>query len=417
MTAENSPPVSTATLADWARDARQRTLELVNDLSDEQLIGPRLVVLNPPLWEIGRLGWLQEKEILRRANEPSLLPNADALFDDNVVPHAQRWELALPAREAIMRYLQAVQGAILEWLQRGPPAAELTWMRQAIDWEDLQGEKLLQARQTLGYAAPRLSSVGEPPAAAGSWPGDVEVPGGIFLVNATPLEIGPFRIARSPVTQSEFAGFVERGGYYRPELWSADGWLWRQATDARHPIYWRRASTGVWQRRQFDQWRMLEPHQPAVHVSWYEAEAYCEWVSRRLPTEAEWETAAAAEPAPTGGLADGKRRFPWGDSPPQPDHAHLDGRYLGCIDVACCPAGDSAFGCRQMIGNVWEWTANDFLPSGDQTLDLSVENSGMAKVLRGGSWATRSRLVHNAHRRRASPSRCDLVAGFRTCAR
>jgi iron(II)-dependent oxidoreductase len=150
-----------------------------------------------------------------------------------------------------------------------------------------------------------------------------------------------------------------------------------------------------------------------MHVSWFEAEAYCRWAGRRLPTEAEWELAAR----PRGG-----RRFPWGDADPTPRHANLDGRAAGPVDVGAHPAGDSASGCRQMIGNTWEWTSSDFTPYPGFVIDPYKEYSEPwfhtpHKVLRGGCWATRGRLLRNTWRNFYPPDRRDVYAGFRTCAR
>jgi iron(II)-dependent oxidoreductase len=166
----------------------------------------------------------------------------------------------------------------------------------------------------------------------------------------------------------------------------------------------------------------MEAHAPVVHVTWYEAEAYCKWAGRRLPTEAEWEMAASAEPNKKGeGIADRKRLYPWGDEAPTPDQANLDASFLGCVDVGAFPAGDSAFGCRQMVGNVWEWTASPFYPFPGFLVDYPYKEYsapwfGYRKVLKGGSWATRSRLACNKYRNFFTPDRNDIFSGFRTCA-
>jgi iron(II)-dependent oxidoreductase len=224
------------------------------------------------------------------------------------------------------------------------------------------------------------------------------------------------------VTQAEFAAFVEDDGYGRQALWCPEGWRWRESSQAQHPVYWRRAPDRGWQRRHFDRWVPLEPHRPVLHVNWYEADAYCRWAGRRLPTELEWEVAAAAEPAESEpSLSGRKRRFPWGDESPTPQQANLNGSALEAIDVGALPAGDSALGCRQMIGNVWEWTASDFLPYPGFVADPYKEYSqpwfGTHKVLRGGCWATRARLLRNTWRNFYTPDRRDVWAGFRSCAR
>jgi gamma-glutamyl hercynylcysteine S-oxide synthase len=157
-----------------------------------------------------------------------------------------------------------------------------------------------------------------------------------------------------------------------------------------------------------------------MHVNWYEAEAYCNWAERRLPAEAEWEAAASAESAPDGREIT-TRYFPWGDDPPTPARANLDWQLPGLTEVGAFASGDSAIGCRQMLGNVWEWTADSFKPYPGFTVDPYKEYSkpwfGTHKVLRGGCWATRSLLIRNTWRNFYTPDRNDVWAGFRTCAR
>jgi iron(II)-dependent oxidoreductase len=160
----------------------------------------------------------------------------------------------------------------------------------------------------------------------------------------------------------------------------------------------------------------LPPHAPVIHVNWHEADAYCRWAGRRLPTEAEWEFAAATMPGGTGH----PRRYPWGDAAPSPRHANLFGVAGACADVADFAEGDSGWGCRQMFGNVWEWTADNFGPYPGFVRDPYREYSepwfGDHKVLRGGSFATRASLLRNTWRNFYTPDRRDVFAGFRTCA-
>jgi iron(II)-dependent oxidoreductase len=259
---------------------------------------------------------------------------------------------------------------------------------------------------------------------------DAEIPGGRFLLGSTAdepfvfdnekwaheVELRPFAIARAPVTQAAFAEFVDEGGYRRRDLWSHAGWAWREAARAEGPRYWRR--DGGWLRRDFDRWVPLEPDRPVVNVCLHEAEAYCRFAGRRLPSEAEWEAAASAEAGER--LPARKRRYPWGDDPPGERRAHLDFRALHALDVGALPAGDSALGCRQLLGNAWEWTASDFLPypgfAPDPYRDYSQPWFGTHKVIRGGSFATTGRLVRAAFRNFYTPDRGDPWVGFRTCA-
>lgn len=439
--------ISSRQLAEWVQDARQRTLELIEDLTDDQLMGPRLAIVNPLLWEIGHQAWFQEKWVLRHAaGLPPIRTDADALYDSAAVAHDTRWDLALPSREKTYQYMRTVRDRVMERLLKNKPnPEEIYFVLLSVFHEDMHTEAITYTRQTLGYPAPRVSvptpalapaptptpieraraGAGRKAGPNGPLPGDVQIPGRTFLLGATPdepfvfdnekwahpIEIRSFAMARAPVTQEEFAAFVDEGGYQERKFWTEAGWRWLEQLRAEHPVYWQRETGGRWLRRDFDRWVPLEPHRPVIHVSWYEADAYCRWAGRRLPTEPEWELAAA-------GLA--KRRFPWGNDSPTARHANLDWRSMGCVDVADFPEGDSTSGCRQMIGNVWEWTSSDLLPYPGFVVDPYKEYSapwfGTHKVLRGGCWATRSRLLRNTWRNFYRPERRDVWAGFRTCA-
>lgn len=416
--------MSSEALAAALVDARARTLELVGDLDDAQWMGPRLPIVNPIRWEIGHVAWFYEQWVLRKARGHAPLHREhDALYDSTHVPHDTRWDLPLPDRAATLAYMDEVLRRVLTAIDDGHARY---FHELALFHEDMHGEALAYTRQTLGYPAPALASRDPAPAASGRLPGDVEVPGGVFMQGARadedtfvfdnekwahPVEVATFRIARAPVTNAELAQFVADGGYARDELWSDEGRRWRDANAVRAPVYWQRAGD-TWMLRRYDGIVPIAPDHPVVHVSWFEADAYCRWAHRRLPSEVEWELAATSY--------DG-RPFPWGDAPPSAIAANLDARGGGTVDVAAHPEGDSPYGCRQMIGNVWEWTRTRFAPYPGFVADPYAEYSAPwfatpHMVLRGGCWATRGRLVRNRWRNFYPPGRSDVFAGFRTCA-
>jgi iron(II)-dependent oxidoreductase len=449
------------------REFRSRTLDLVADLDERQMIGPQLSIVNPPLWEIGHIAWFAEFWVLRHLREQKPLhKNGDALYNSTDVAHDTRWELLLPSFEETRRYMDEVLDRCTEAIDGRSDfsAEEFYFYLLATFHEGMHAEALAYTRQTLGYLAPRFASKETSDEdSGGPLPGDVDIPGGDFLIGAAPdfpfvfdnekwahsVEIKSFRIARAPVTNGEFLAFVENGGYRKDKFWSAEGWSWLQSGGAPrleqsfakffdesvskprelaaldqgvdHPVYWRREANGRWRQRIFDRYVPLNEHVPVVHVSWYEAEAYCNWAGRRLPTEGEWEAAASAELTDGIMVSNRRRHFPWGDDPPNAQHANLDWRALGIVEVGSHAAGDSAFGCRQLIGNVWEWTADNFLPYPGFMVDPYKEYSkpwfATHKVLRGGCWATRSLLIRNSWRNFYTPDRRDVWAGFRTCAR
>jgi iron(II)-dependent oxidoreductase len=424
---------------DALQDARRHTLALVADLEDEQLMGPRLEIVNPLLWEIGHIAWFQEYWVLRHLNGCGpILPNGDALYDSAKIAHDTRWDLPLLSRDQTLAYMQEELDRITDHYQQAGElgAQDKYFLSLTLFHEDMHDEAFGYTRQTLGYPKPRFESAGAVlahDAADRKDLGDAEIPGGRFLLgslanrpfvfdnemDAFEIAIKPFAISRTAVSNGEFAEFTDNGGYQREEFWSNAGWQWRQSVNATHPVYWQRDGT-KWFRREFDQLVPLDPYLPVLHVNWFEAEAYCRSAKRRLPTEAEWEMAASAEPNVRGDGNQFKRRFPWGDEVPNAARANVDWSAGGCIDVRALPDSDSAFGCRQMIGNVWEWTATDFnaypgFKPGPYE-EYSEPWFGDHKVLRGGCWATRSRIIHNAYRNFYKPNRRDVWAGFRTCA-
>lgn len=431
-------PVSTNDLAAQMQNARQRTLELIDGLTDEQLIGPKLPIVNPMLWEIGHVAWFHEYFILRREyGAAPMLERGDDLYDSIAIAHETRWDLPLYSLTEMRDYMARVLDRLLERLPAGMADERDSFLYQFTTFhEDMHDEAFTWARQTLAYPTPVLrggSGVGENGRAGRPVEGDAAIPGGRFLLGspptalflfdnekwAHPVEVAPFRMAKAPVTNAEFAAFVEDGGYSKRSLWCDEGWAWRQAVAAEHPVYWQSDRAGGWSMRRFDRWLPLAPREPVCHVNWYEANAWCRWAGRRLPTEAEWEFAASMRPGPDGSLIKG--RYPWGDAPLGPDRANLDGFALGVVVVDACPDGDNAWGCRQLIGNTWEWTSDVFRPfpgfAPDDYKEYSQPLFDETRVLRGGAWPSRGRMVTSTYRNYFGPDRRDVFGGFRTCAR
>lgn len=444
MTSSNKrSPIATRELIDALRETRERTLELIEDLTDEQLMGPRLGIVNPLRWEIGHIAWFQEYWVLRHLGglQPTLA-QGDSLYDSARVAHDTRWDLPLPSRAETLAYMSRVLERVCDpddERRREPIDGydERYFLHLVLFHEQMHAEAITYTRQTLCYPRLRLSissDVGSLTQGA-LISGDARIPGGAFALGAScgaafqfdnelpshNVDVAPFAISTTAVTNGEVAAFVEGGGYTKRDLWTNEGWRWKEAAEADHPVYWQRESSGRWLRRDFNEWVPLEESIAVIHVNWFEADAYCRWAGRRLPTEAEWEMAATCELSFDGhSISSHKRRYPWGDDPPTPERANLDWRRLGCIDAEALPEGDSGFGCRQMVGNVWEWTATTFggypgFAPGPYK-EYSEPWFGNHKVLRGGCWATRSRMIRSAYRNFYTPDRRDVLAGFRTCA-
>lgn len=421
------PPLDPRHAREHLLAARARLDALTADVAGAQLFGPKLDIVNPFLWELGHVAWFQERWCLRTRDDgtlhASVLDGADALYDSSAVAHWTRWHLPLANLQRTRRYLAEVLEKVLEGLaSRAGDPRFVYFAELAAAHEDMHCEAFHYMRQTLGYPAPGLAHYA-PREAGVQDGGDAFFAGGTFMLGARPgegfahdnekwahpVQVAPFRMARTTVSNGEFRGFVEAGGYARAALWSEIGWRWRAATGYEAPRYWRLAPGG-WEQRRFDRWLPLADDEPVLHVNWFEAEAYCRFAARRLPTEAEWECAAQ------GGAA--KRPFPWGVAAADARRANLESASVA--PVAAFADGESPEGVRQLMGNVWEWTASDFLPypgfSPDPYEDYSQPWFGTRKVLRGGSFASPRRMLRATWRNFFTPDRGDVFAGFRTCA-
>jgi iron(II)-dependent oxidoreductase len=384
-------------LAGALQDARDYTLMLFDCFCAAGLDAPDKVpilpILNPPLWELGHIAWFAEWYVLRdaqssapaAAQRTSLLTKGDDWFDANTVPHRMRWTLGLPSTGALKTYCYEVLDRVLDKLGRERSVdAALYPYRLVLAHEDMRGEKLANMLQTLGVVLPPQLARQAIPAWA---QGHIRFPGGTIGLGSSPAAgfvfdnekweharyVPPFSMDSTLVPNAQYAEFIADGGYQRPQFWTAAGrnWLMRQERSA--PRDWLHDGSGRhWRCERFGKQVALSANEPVRHINLYEAQAYCAWAGRRLPSEAEWEYAALS----------GHPALRWGD--------------------------------------LWEWTCSPFEPyqgfSPDAWREYSEPCFVTHQVLRGASFATRLRMRSPKFRNFYLPERNDMFVGFRTCA-
>lgn len=435
----NNDEILKKEIIDLLRDTRQRELELIDGLSRNELIGPPMRIVEPPIWELGHVGWFQDRWILQNIdNRPPVSAKADSLYDSFNIPNSERFDLYFPSLDETNEYISEVLEKIIARIKdKDLTDEDIYFYRLSLNHEDMHSETMHHIRHTLDYPPPNLSTVpfteDELSVDEDFEDHDVDIPGGQYMLGAIqdtsfvfdnekwahPIDLEPYQISAMPVTVKEYMEFVEAEGYLDASLWSDIGWSWVSENEIKHPAYWKKDSGRVWIKKYFNQDKKLSPYDPMIHVNWFEANAYCKWIDRRLPTEAEWELAASGELSSDGkSFTNVKRSYPWGNEQPNSSLANINSRNLDVVDVRAFPQGDSAFGLRQMIGNVWEWTSSTFDAYPGFTIDpydtYSEPSFGQQKVLRGGCWATRPHVLRNTFRNFYTPDRNNIFAGFRT---
>lgn len=363
--------------------ARTQLQALIDCLPDSGWLGPKAAHLNPPLWEYGHIVWFQERWCLRAQGDgnlaPSLIANADALYDSSAVPHDTRWSLALLDKAAVDDYATRVADAIAARLRSEHNHALAYYAELCLYHELMHIEAWWMAFQNLGYTPPKaLTPITLPPSQRLAFAesdialGSTSDQGFIFDNEKWQhsVHVPAFDIDATLVRQGDFLAFIESGGYQHRTHWSQAGWDWRNANQVAHPVYWRKQQ-GAWQIRQFDQWQPLNPHAPLLHVNLFEAEAYTAWSGRQLPSAAQW-LRATQSPA-----------FLWGQA--------------------------------------WEWLREPFAPypgfAPDPYQDYAQPWFHTHWELRGGGPATDAQLKRTGFRNFYLPHRRDAFSGFRTVSR
>ncbi|MDX6646714.1 MAG: gamma-glutamyl hercynylcysteine S-oxide synthase [Miltoncostaeaceae bacterium] len=413
---------------------RERTLLLYEPLDDATLRRAPEPIMSPPLWDLGHIAAYEELWLVRRlTGKRSLYPDLQAVYDAFETPRATRTGIRMLEPDAARAYLDEVRLRALDALdaadlgEDGPPLTRAGFVFDMVAQHEAQHtETVLQTLQMLpagSYRPPVRRRL--PDAPAGALPnGPALVPSGSFEMGADGQGFaydcerprhqrahGAFLIDRLPATNGRHLEFMADDGYRRPELWSAEGWAWRQREGVDAPLYWERDGAG-WLERRFERTEPVDPALPVSHVSWYEADAHARWAGGRLPSEVEWERAAGWDPAlgaPQG--------VPWGDGAAA-GRANLDQLAFGPAPAGAYPEGAAPSGCLGMLGDVWEWTATCFrgypgfraFPYREYA---EVFFGGGYRVLRGGSWATQPHAASTTFRNWDHPYRRQIFAGFR----
>jgi gamma-glutamyl hercynylcysteine S-oxide synthase len=420
-------PTTAADAVQASQEARERTLALVASVSDRDLERVHSKLMSPLVWDLGHIAAFEDLWLTHRwGNRLLLRPDLAAMYDAFESPRAVRSELPLLGRAAAREYLADVRIGTLDVIdERG--IGDGTLHEMVLRHEHQHNETMLQTLQLArlaDYEPAGVQALPEPLKPSPTGLELVEISAGECTIGAPAdsfaydnerprhrTEVRAYLIGRTPITNATYLTFVERGGYERREWWSDEGWAWKEQFGITRPSGWT-ADHGA-------EWRLgrLEPldlHRPVVHVSWFEADAFARAHGARLPTEVEWEKAATWDQQ--NGVA---RAFPWGTDPLVPGvHANVDQLGGGPAPAGGYPRGASPYGCLGMIGDVWEWTTSRFDPYPGFVAHPYKEYSEVFfgtdyNVLRGGSWATRARVITPTFRNWDYPQRRQIFAGIR----
>ena len=412
------------------QEARRRTLALIASVTDDDLERVHSPLMSPLVWDLAHIAAYEDLWLVHRYGErPLLREDLAATYDAFETPRARRGDLELLGPDQAREYLHEVRARTLEVIDdRGVGDGVVHEM--VLRHEHQHDETMLQTLQLARLRDYELSGRRpdpETPRPAFTGLEMVEIPAGPCTIGAPAgdfaydnerprhrTDVRGYLIGRTPVTNGSYLTFVEGGGYQRREWWSDEGWAWKEQYDITRPGDWTADLTAEWKLGQLEP---LRPDRPVVHVSWFEADAFARAHGARLPTEVEWEKAATWDQ-----VTETARPYPWGRRRPVPGvHANLDHRGGGPAPAGAYLAGASPYGCLGMVGDVWEWTSTRFAGYPGFVAYPYREYSEVFFgedycVLRGGSWATRTRVASPTFRNWDYPQRRQIFAGFRIAA-
>ena len=421
------------------QQCRRGTFKLFADIDYDTFCRQAHPDFSPVGWHLGHIAYTEDLWLLQRcAGLKPVFPEYHKLFAADTLPKKQR--VFLPTFPEVELYLDAVRKKVLDYLEVAPIAQQERLWRFLIQHESQhcetvafvlqmqekeegrrkkstppyppQGGKVRRKKEEAILIPNSRCPIPDSPLPIPN--SEIEIPGGEFYMGSDAAEaldnersrhlcyLEAYSIDRYPVTCGQYQTFMTSGGYQNPNWWSADGWKWLQGEAVDRPLYWSENPA-------------FNNH-PVCGVSWYEAEAYCNFSDKRLPSEAEWEKAASWDTTNQT-----YRIYPWGDSPPNGSLCNHSNNIANTSPVDRFPKGASAIGCCDMLGNVWEWTASTFeaypgFESYPYRGYSEVYFDGEHRVLKGGSWATFPQALRSSFRNWYYPGVRQIIAGFR-CAK
>jgi ergothioneine biosynthesis protein EgtB len=443
---QHSTETATRELAQLYQSVRARTMEIVAPLEIEDYVIQTAEFMSPPRWHIGHTSWFFETVL--QAYQPGYrIYSEEYLWYFNSyyegfgarIERPKRGTKSRPTVRDTVKYRKHIDehmSTLLQSLEAHPDANTLrALIRLGLEHE-------MQHQELLVYDIKHLlcdqfdAPIGPAPVSTARVEGMAAFEGGLFQLgydksqrpktkgqspnysfafdNEKPAHqvfLQDYSLDRAPVSNGDFLGFIEDGGYQNFRWWFSEGWEAVNRERWQAPLYWEQHD-GAWMIRDFAGLHSVKSkaNEPVCHVSFFEASAYAKWADKRLPTEAEWENAAT----------NGNNEFPWGDDSVDSSRANLFENGLWApAPIGAYPDGASAEGCHQLIGDVWEWTTSDYVPYPGFKSEFDEYNDKWfvnQKVLRGGSFATPQLHIRSTYRNFFHAHERWMTSGFR-CAK
>jgi ergothioneine biosynthesis protein EgtB len=413
-------------------ETRNRTLELVKTLEKDDFIVQTAFYTSPPKWHIGHVSWIYEA-ILSKLDKnyefysKEFSEYLNSYYQQFGVPHDKgtRGIISRPTVDQIFQYFNNINQRVKNFINsKDLSAEEIQLITTGFHHECQHQELLVYDLQHLLADQYRPVRKNEELTPKNIEETSAKINGGLFSIGyngenfcydielpENKVYLNDYKIDIFPITNKQYLEFIDDGGYETYKYWLSDGWEIVKKNNWASPMYWEKDGND-WMIRNFLGLRKLNPNEPVCHVSYYEADAYCKWAGKRLPTEAEWEKAACWNEDQQE-----KTIFPWGNFHPTEQTANLLESYQwGCTEVGSYPNGVSYYGCHQMIGDVWEWTSSEYIgypgfkSNFDEYNDKWFANQ---KVLRGGSFGTPKMSIRGSYRNFFRLDERWLFSGFR----